>query len=93
MVGVDSLQHLHRGSQPVVVADSDVLIQLVVRLVQEESAHTTPVEATVTATRSVLVLDTVVEGETEDFRSVVPSPPVVESRVISLVWQTSAVQG
>ena len=70
----------------------DVVVQLFPGLVFEEGPDPLPVEAAVTSSRPVLVLDAVVEGEAENLGGVVECSPVVDCHVLGLVRQSSAVQ-
>ena len=70
----------------------NVVVQLFPGLVFEERPHPLPVEAAVTSSRPVLVLDAVVEGEAENLGGVVECSPVVHCHILGLVRQSSAVQ-
>ena len=69
-VRVDRLQHLHSVRQPVVVRRHSVRVEPLLELVVQNS-NTVPVEAAVAASGPILVLQTVVESQTENFGCVV----------------------
>ena len=88
--GVDSLQHLHCRPQSVVVSEPHVLVQLLPGGVLVIHPDTLPVEAAVTASRSICVPQAVVERQTKNFRGRVESSEVIESLILRLVREAEA---
>ena len=88
--GVDSLQHLHCRPQSVVVSEPHVLIQLLAGGVLVIHPDTLPVEAAATTSRSISVLQAVVERQTKNFRGRVESSEVTESLILGLVREAEA---
>ena len=86
---IDSLQHLHCRPQSVVVREPHVL-QLLPGGVLAVRPDTLPVKAAVTTSRSISVLQAVVERQTKNFRGRVESSEVIESLILRLVREAEA---